>query len=194
MNSSSLWYHKPCTWPNTFHLLDASKYRHSRLGLITSPQLPQCADWKSEAANGFTEAGTANWTKGALRATMPYHPVSNPRPLSVQVSWSGVAATVVVIVRHSSFNPTLPLFTFRAECQCVQCSCSSCVLMELSFLQNFPIDFRSFGETMGSNWFNGAQRLGLDCDAVLMRTCIQLGFLRQWRSPELLTSSLSYLE
>ena len=40
-----------------------------------------------------------------------YHPASNPRPLSIQVmSWSGVAATVVVIGRHSLFNPTATVF------------------------------------------------------------------------------------
>ena len=66
--------------------------------------------------------------------------------------------------------------------------------MELSFLQSFPIDFRSFGETMTLNWFNRARSFRLDCDAFVVRTCIRLGLVRQWCSPEPLTSSLNYLE
>ena len=48
--------------------------------------------------------------------------------------------------------------------------------MKLSFLQNFLIDFRSFGETMTLN-FNRAQWFGLNCDVFVMRAWIRLGFV-----------------
>ena len=70
------------------------------------PQLLQWANWQSEGSGGFTKPGTANRTTKGLRASDTTSPSLKPSLSSVEVFWSGVAAVVVVIGRHSLFNPT----------------------------------------------------------------------------------------
>ena len=43
--------------------------------------------------------------------------------------------------------------------------------MKLSFLQNFPVDFRSFGETMNLNWFN---EVGGFASIVMHSSCVHV--------------------